>query len=64
MAGYIISCCSTCDLSAEHLASIDVSYLPFHFFLDGKEYPDDLGKSILDVSGVRRSVHGLFHRDR
>lgn len=46
MAGYIISCCSTCDISAEHLASIDVSYLPFHFFLNGKEYPDDLGKSI------------------
>lgn len=46
MADYIISCCSTCDLSEEHLASIGVSYLPFHFFLDGKEYADDLGKSI------------------
>ncbi len=43
---YIISCCSTCDLSAEHLASIDVEYLPFHFFLNGKEFPDDLGASI------------------
>ena len=43
---YIISCCSTCDLTGEHLASIDVRYLPFHFFLDGKEYPDDLGVTV------------------
>lgn len=46
MSDYIISCCSTCDLSESHLESIGVSYLPFHFFLNGKEYPDDLGKSI------------------
>lgn len=46
MSDYIISCCSTCDLSAEHISSIGASYLPFHFFLDGKEYADDLGHSI------------------
>lgn len=46
MTDFIISCCSTCDLSADHLERIGVAYLPFHFFLDGKEYPDDLGKSI------------------
>lgn len=46
MSDYIISCCSTCDLSEEHLNSIGVTYLPFHFFLDGAEYADDLGKSI------------------
>ena len=46
MSRYIISCCSTCDLSESHLNALGVSYLPFHFFLDGKEYPDDLGKSI------------------
>ncbi len=46
MSAYIISCCSTCDLSAEHLESIGVNYLPFHFFLDGKEYVDDLGHSM------------------
>ncbi len=40
---YIISCCSTCDLSAEHIKRMGVSCLPFHFFLDGKEYVDDLG---------------------
>ncbi len=43
---YILSCCSTCDLSSEHLERIGVRYLPFHFFLDGKEYVDDLGASM------------------
>ena len=46
MADYILSCCSTCDLSESHLNRIDVRCLPFHFFLDGVEYADDLGKSI------------------
>lgn len=46
MNRYILSCCSTCDISAEHLKSINVSYLPFHFFMDGKEYKDDLGQSL------------------
>lgn len=46
MNQYIISCCSTADLSAEHFAERNISYICFHFELDGKEYPDDLGKSI------------------
>ena len=43
---YILSCCSTCDLSASHLSDIGVHCLPFHFNLDGVEYPDDLGASM------------------
>lgn len=46
MGKYIISCSSTADLSEEHFKSRDISYICFHFELDGKEYPDDLGKSI------------------
>ena len=46
MSDYIISCCSTADLSAEHFAARDIRYACFHFYLDGKAYPDDLGKSI------------------
>lgn len=46
MNQYIISCCSTADLSAEHFAERNISYICFHFELNGKEYPDDLGKSI------------------
>ena len=46
MADYVLSCESTADLSAEKFAEIDVEYICFHFYLDGKDYKDDLGKSI------------------
>lgn len=46
MADYILSGCSTADLSASHFESRDIKYLCFHFSLDGVEYVDDLGKSI------------------
>ncbi|MGC4018483.1 MAG: DegV family protein [Muricomes sp.] len=43
---YIISCCSTADLAAEHFEKSNIKYICFHFELDGKEYADDLGKSV------------------
>ena len=43
---YIISCCSTADLSKEHFESRDIHYVCFHYAIDGVEYPDDLGESI------------------
>lgn len=46
MNNYILSCCSTADLTAEQIEKLGLSYIPFHFYLDGKEYPDDLGASI------------------
>ncbi|MBO7423697.1 MAG: DegV family protein [Oscillospiraceae bacterium] len=42
---YIISCCSTADLSKEHFESRDIHSVCFHFAIDGVEYPDDLGES-------------------
>ena len=46
MNNYILSCCSTVDLSKEHLDSRNIKYICFHYFLDGKEYSDDLGQSM------------------
>ena len=46
MNKYIISCCSTADLTKEHFDKIDVKYICFHYELDGQEYSDDLGQSI------------------
>ena len=46
MDEFILSCCSTDDLSREHFKKIGVHYICFHYSLDGKEYPDDLGQSI------------------
>ncbi len=46
MADFILSCCSTADLTEEHFKARDINYICFHFSLDGKQYPDDLGKTI------------------
>lgn len=46
MNDYIISCCSTADLTEEHFKSRNISYICFHYELDGKQYMDDLGKSM------------------
>ena len=46
MKGYVLCCGSPPGLTAEGLRERDVEYIPFHFSLDGKEYTDDLGKSI------------------
>lgn len=46
MSDYIISCCSTADLTEEHFKSRNISYICFHYELDGKQYMDDLGKSM------------------
>ena len=42
----IISCCSTADLSSEHMKARNIHYICFHYFLDGHLYPDDLGQSM------------------
>ncbi|MBQ7907559.1 MAG: DegV family protein [Clostridia bacterium] len=46
MANYVLTTCSTADVSCEHLKERDIDYLSFSYFVDGKEYKDDLGKSL------------------
>lgn len=46
MSDYILSCCSTADISKEHFLERDIHYICFHFAVDGVEYMDDLGESI------------------
>lgn len=46
MQPYVISCCSTADLTQEHFSSRDIHYVCFHYELDGVPYADDLGKSM------------------
>ena len=46
MEKFILSCCSTADLTKEHFIQRNIHYICFHFELDGKQYPDDLGESI------------------
>ncbi len=46
MQSYILSCCSTADLTQQHFKKRDIHYVCFHFSLNGVQYTDDLGKSI------------------
>lgn len=46
MEKYVLSCCSTADLSKEHFTKRDIQYICFHFELGGVDYLDDLGESV------------------
>lgn len=46
MSNYMLTCCSTADLSKEHFNSINVPYVCYHYSLNGETYPDDLGESM------------------
>lgn len=58
MSTYILSCCSTADLSKEHFERIDVHYIYFHYEIDGERYDDDLGQSIPFDEFYRRMAEG------
>ncbi|MDE6950051.1 MAG: DegV family protein [Lachnospiraceae bacterium] len=58
MGDYIISCCSTADLTKEHFEERDIHYICFHFELDGEQYTDDLGQSIPFDEFYRRMQEG------
>ena len=45
MSDYVITCCSTVDLSDELLKERNIPYASFTFSADGKTYSDDYGKS-------------------
>ncbi len=46
MSDYVLTCCSTADMPEEYLKNRDIPYVCFHYNMDGKEYPDDLGKTM------------------
>lgn len=46
MCDFILSCCSTADLTKEHFTRRDIHYICFSYELDGVRYPDDLGESM------------------
>lgn len=62
MDKYILSCCSTADLTAEHFERINVKYICFHYELDGVQYSDDLGKSMPFEEFYERMANGAETR--
>lgn len=62
MADYILSACSTADLTKEHFESRGIPYICFHFEIDGETYPDDLGVSIPFPEFYQRMKDGAIDR--
>lgn len=59
---YVLSCCSTADLSKEHLDKRNIHYLCFHYYLDDVAYLDDLGQSMSFPDFYKALVDGAEPR--
>lgn len=59
---YVITCCSTVDLSEERLKERNIPYIPFHFFLSDQEYLDNFGKSMDPHTLYERMINGEMSR--
>ena len=62
MDNYVLSCESTADLSAEKFREIGVEYVCFHYYLDGRDLPDDLGVSMAFPDFYQAMVDGADTR--
>ena len=58
MSDYILSCCSTVDLTNEQLQSRNISYISMHYTIDGEEYADDMGKTISMDEFYQKMLNG------
>lgn len=58
MGDYIISCCSTADLTKEHFFKRDIRYICFHYELDGVSYRDDLGETMSSEAFYEAMANG------
>ena len=59
---FVLSCCSAADLPAEHLERRGIHYISFRYQLGGKEYQDDLGKTISYPEFYEAMIHGAETR--
>ncbi len=58
MNQFVLTCCSTADMSEEFFAAHNIPYACFSFTMSGKEYEDDYGKSISIEEFYKRIVDG------
>ncbi len=58
MSDYVITCCSTADMSREYMEANRVPYVMFHYQMDGKDYPDDLYASITPEAFYQKIADG------
>ena len=62
MADYILSCCSTADLTKEHFQKRDIHYVCFHYYLDDAEHSDDLYETMDAADFYRAMADGAMTR--
>lgn len=62
MSDYIISCCSTADVTEEFLKEKNIEHICFHYYLDDKAYIDDLYKSMTPQDFYQAMVDGAMTR--
>ncbi len=60
MPDYVLTCCSTADLPYEYFQKKNIPFVCFHFNMDGKEYPDDLGQTMSFEEFYRRIAAGAM----
>ena len=60
MPQYVITCCSTADMPYDYFQKRNIPFVCFHFTLDGKEYPDDLGKTVSFDEFYRKIAAGAL----
>jgi DegV family protein with EDD domain len=60
MSDYVLSCSSTADMPLEYFRERDIPFVCFHFNMDGKEYPDDLGQSMSFEEFYKRIAEGAL----
>jgi DegV family protein with EDD domain len=60
MSDYVLSCCSTADMPLEYFHKRNIPFLCFHFNMNGKDYPDDLGQSMPFEQFYKRIAEGAL----
>ena len=46
MRQFVLTCCSTADMTKEYFEEREIPYICFHFHIGEKDYEDDLGQSV------------------
>ena len=58
MSEFVLSCCSTCDLSKKWLEDRDVHYIFFNYEVNGVQCKDDFGQTIKPADLYARMLSG------
>ena len=60
MAEYVLSCCSTADLSKEYFKERNIEYVCFHYQLGDKEYVDDMYSTVSEKDFYEAMIAGAM----